>query len=605
VRYETRGVSPNREFVVQFTDVPYLYHRDTLNTFQYVLYEGTNDIQVNYLDITSYGEAKTSAGIENDYGTIGLQYPKMNTADNYRNLYVRYSTNQAEPPIVTTNEAISVASDSSTLNGTVNPNGVNTASYFQYGTNASYGFITESMIRGSNTSYVPVSVVITDLTPDTVYHYRHVATSSAGTSYGDDRTFTTASSFSSNLLYFPHIVSTDNWETEICVVNTSDSQSLTGVFKAYNNMGVLVSEIEGVSLAPHGRREIAVGDEFTDPATICYIVFEQESGAVVGYTKFYVEGYYRAAIPATSEINIGDINIYHIVSDSNWQTDISLLNTTSSPKELIIEFDNGETKTVNLFANENKAFAIRSLFDEQPKPDIYSAVIRGASGIIGLELFTNDACNQMSGILLNSNTSTSIYYPHIASENEWTTGIVAYNPSNAYCAMMLTPYDEAGNSLRPITKFVAGKEKYIGLVSDLGLPKDTAWLKIDATVPITGFELFINTNLLAGHTVTGISRKEGVFAKLEKEGWTGIAFVNPGNSTANVLLTAHDDNGNVITTETIVLAGHAKMVDIMPNFFSRDISSATYIRYSSNMDVVGVQLNGSSDGMMLDGLPGM
>jgi hypothetical protein len=380
---------------------------------------------------------------------------------------------------------------------------------------------------------------------------------------------------------------------------------LNGVFRAYNNTGVLVSEDITVDLAPHGRREITVGDEFTDPGNIGYIVFEPDFGAVVGYTKFYVEGYYRVAVPAVSEINTSDIYISHIASDSNWWTGISLLNITSSPKELAIEFDNGETKTVDLLANEHKAFTIRSLFDEQPQPGICSAVVKDAGGVIGLELFINDACNQMSGILLKGDTSTSIWYPHTASEGGWTTGIVAYNPSNTYCAIMITPYTEAGNPSNSTTKFIAGKEKYIGIVSDLDLPEDTVWLKIEATIPITGFELFAKINQLGGYNSVSISGKEGVFAKIEKNGWTGISFINLGDSTASISLTAYDDNGNAITTETVDLAGHAKMVDIAPNLFSQDISSATYISYSSDMDVVGFQLNGSSDGMMLDGLPGM
>lgn len=36
-----------------------------------------------------------------------------------------------------------------------------------------------------------------------------------------------------------------------------------------------------------------------------------------------------------------------------------------------------------------------------------------------------------------------------------------------------------------------------------------------------------------------------------------------------------------------------------------DTSGATYMDYSSNREVVGFQLNGSNDNMMLDALPGM
>ena len=407
-------------------------------------------------------------------------------------------------------------------------------------------------------------------------------------------------------LYFPHIASAGTWETEICVINTSDTQTLNGVFKAYSDAGVLVSEIDAVTLAPHGRREITVGDEFIAPANIGYIIFESDSDTVVGYTKFYIEGQYRVAVPAVSEINTDDIYISHIASNSSWWTGISLLNTTSSPKTLTIEFDNGETKTKTLAANEHNAFTIKDFFEGQSQPDIGSAVIKQGSGVVGLELFGSG--NQLSGILLKDNTTTRIYYPHIASNTTWWTGIVAYNPFDTSCDITITPYTEAGDSLTPTSQTIAaGKEKYIGTVADLNLPDDTAWFQIDATSPITGFELFgtQNGNQLAGYTGVGISGTEGVFAKLEKNGWTGIAFVNTGDGTASIWLTAYDDNGNAVTTEPIGLASHAKIVDVAPDLFSQDISNATYITYSSDLDVVGFQLNSSSDDIMLDGLPGM
>jgi hypothetical protein len=103
----------------------------------------------------------------------------------------------------------------------------------------------------------------------------------------------------------------------------------------------------------------------------------------------------------------------------------------------------------------------------------------------------------------------------------------------------------------------------------------------------------------------GISGTNGVFAKTEKDGWTGIAFVNIENSPATVTMIAYDDSGNVIDTETLNIAAYEKVVDMAPNLFSQDISNATYISYSSDGVVVGFQLNGSSDGFLLDGLPGI
>ena len=49
-----------------------------------------------------------------------------------------------------------------------------------------------------------------------------------------------------------------------------------------------------------------------------------------------------------------------------------------------------------------------------PQPDIQSAVITNASGVIGLELFGNiGGSNQLDGILLTGKTTSTIYYPHV------------------------------------------------------------------------------------------------------------------------------------------------------------------------------------------------
>ena len=95
-------------------------------------------------------------------------------------------------PVVTTNPATYVASFSTRLNGSVDPHGLTTTVYFQYGTTTSYGLTTATQRRTGNT-YQNVAANISSLTANTVYHFRIVATNSAGTRYGSDRTFTTLS----------------------------------------------------------------------------------------------------------------------------------------------------------------------------------------------------------------------------------------------------------------------------------------------------------------------------------------------------------------------------------------------------------------------------
>ena len=100
--------------------------------------------------------------------------------------------NATGAPAVTTNPATNVASFSATLNGSVYPHGLTTAVYFQYGTTISYGHTTASQIKTGN-AYQGVGASISGLSASTTYHFRIVATNSAGTTYGNDRIFTTLS----------------------------------------------------------------------------------------------------------------------------------------------------------------------------------------------------------------------------------------------------------------------------------------------------------------------------------------------------------------------------------------------------------------------------
>src|SRR5438093_9398277 len=86
----------------------------------------------------------------------------------------------ASAPTAITGPVSAVGPTSATVTGTVNPNGQATNWYFEYGTTTGYGSKTPTGNAGSGTSNVSVSAPLAGLTPGTTYHYRLVATSSAG-----------------------------------------------------------------------------------------------------------------------------------------------------------------------------------------------------------------------------------------------------------------------------------------------------------------------------------------------------------------------------------------------------------------------------------------
>jgi hypothetical protein len=94
------------------------------------------------------------------------------------------------PPVVITNRASNITTSSGTLNGALDPHGLTTTVFFQYGTTTSYGSATPMQTQTGNT-YRNIAANVGGLTTHTTYHFRMVATNAGGTRMGSDRTFTT------------------------------------------------------------------------------------------------------------------------------------------------------------------------------------------------------------------------------------------------------------------------------------------------------------------------------------------------------------------------------------------------------------------------------
>ena len=105
-----------------------------------------------------------------------------------------YGYRQTTAPSVTTASATNVTRTTATLNGIVNPNATSTTATFQYGLNTGYGsLIAATPAPGAGSSPVAVSAAVGGLVCGTNYHFRAVATNSAGTVNGSDQTLTTVS----------------------------------------------------------------------------------------------------------------------------------------------------------------------------------------------------------------------------------------------------------------------------------------------------------------------------------------------------------------------------------------------------------------------------
>jgi hypothetical protein len=97
------------------------------------------------------------------------------------------------PPVIGAQTAQFVGEAGAVIEGEVNPEGLATSYEVQYGVSPAYGSSTSGL--GTLTPFTSAQSTITSLvglTPGATYHYRIVAHNQAGSSYGQDATFTTS-----------------------------------------------------------------------------------------------------------------------------------------------------------------------------------------------------------------------------------------------------------------------------------------------------------------------------------------------------------------------------------------------------------------------------
>jgi hypothetical protein len=97
------------------------------------------------------------------------------------------------PPAVMTGAVKSVSPHSAVVAGAVNPHGLETTWFVEYGPNTTFTAETPALIAGAGSSLLGVATTIPGLAPATSYDYRFVAKNRAGTTFGAAGSFNTSS----------------------------------------------------------------------------------------------------------------------------------------------------------------------------------------------------------------------------------------------------------------------------------------------------------------------------------------------------------------------------------------------------------------------------
>lgn len=99
---------------------------------------------------------------------------------------------QSHTPTIVTEPSVVVSGLGARITATINPNGIDTDCYFEYGPTDTYGRQLATKFIQAKLNDVVVSDTIANLGVDTMYHCRLVATNAAGTTYSIDKTFSVA-----------------------------------------------------------------------------------------------------------------------------------------------------------------------------------------------------------------------------------------------------------------------------------------------------------------------------------------------------------------------------------------------------------------------------
>ena len=177
-----------------------------------------------YIDDNTTDELLASFIHEDFTGTKRFDvYMKGETAAHYQYKYYAgrievTGTQSGSSPIVTTKEAENITFTSAQLNGIVNPQGLLTTHYFQWGTSPSFGETSQEYTYYSDFNDHWVSLSIVDLQPGTTYYFRVRAYNDAGSDIGATYSFTTPTQ------YYPPEVTTND-----ATVNSAYSATLHGI----------------------------------------------------------------------------------------------------------------------------------------------------------------------------------------------------------------------------------------------------------------------------------------------------------------------------------------------------------------------------------------
>jgi len=182
--------------------------------------------------------------------------------------------------------------------------------------------------------------------------------------------------------------------------------------------------------------------------------------------------------------------------------------------------------------------------------------------------------------------------------------VAVINPTAKTVTGKFTFYDMVGNQLgEPVSQTLEANGRYQVEVGATFAGRGNIEYMI-FTAPVYGLKgyskFYNNDDGVRASIMASAPQKSGLFAKIDHEGWTGIAFVNTADRDTDVTLTAYNDAGVAVAVVSLPVKAGEKVVEQAIDIFTKSqVAAATYISFESDQGIVGFFLNGTRD--KLDG----
>lgn len=432
-----------------------------------------------------------------------------------------------------------------------------------------------------------------------------------------------ASADATNRYYLPLNPAQINGETRVRVINPSDDVA-TFQLIAMNSEGVGTMAARRY-LTGREMKIMKPADLFVGaPVTYDWIMVASSSSLAVALEG--VDGDTAFATPAATSLS-ADLPIPHIAADTvSFFTKAGIVNAAPVVVDTNVQTSDGNQVELTVSDSETSQLVdFETLFGGSIDASQTSARVLASSddspvnALVGIELFGGKEVAQLAGLTLSDDAATELIYPHIANTAaDWWTGLAVVNNQTSDANVTIQAMDNSGMVVADEIKtlpaggklidFVSGSNRGTGLIAD-GIPETTSWLRITSDQPVSGYELFSDSQLrlFAGlqASTTPLTNAVLPFGG-NAERYAGVAVLNPDTNAQSVTFELIDEFGQVLSQAIKMVEGRSRFVSTAFDLFRITPEIETWIRVSSaDPGVYSFVLYGPNDSSWLAGLNGI